>query len=84
MKRSEVGNILGYLSKIKPQERVQYIDRSGRYNRTTNRMSADRLHLWLSCMSKIPIAQLIQFGGFAESMTYRFATCEMATLIGEL
>lgn len=84
LERSEVGNILGYISKITPQERVQYMDRSGRYNRTTNRMSADRLPLWLSCMSKIPITQLIQFGGFAESMTYRFATCEMATLIGEL
>jgi hypothetical protein len=82
--RSEVGNVLGYLSKMKPQERVQYEDRNGRCNRTTNRMSADYLPLWLSCMSQTPVTQLIQFGGFAGSMTHRFATCEMATMIGEL
>jgi hypothetical protein len=81
---SELGNLLGYLTKMKPQDRVEYIGSNGRTNRTTNRMPAAEADRWLHCMSTMPIAQTIQFGGFTDPMTTQFTHLEMATIIGDL
>lgn len=80
----EIGNVLGYLSKIKAQDRVEFVRSDGRRDRTSNRMPTEQKLLWLRCMAAMPIAQLIQFGGFAEPITPRFIHREMATLLGEL
>ncbi|MGO8397927.1 hypothetical protein ACC783_06110 [Rhizobium ruizarguesonis] len=80
----ELGNLLGYLTKIKAQDRVQYIGSNGRPNRSSNRMPAAEFAEWLRCMATMPIAQTIQFGGFAEPITSRFLHLEMATMIGEM
>ncbi len=80
----EVGNILGYLTKMKAQDRVQYPLSDGRRSRNPNRMPADEEAHWLRCMASVPITHLIQFGGFAEPITSRFMRLEMATMIGAL
>lgn len=81
---SDLGKILGYVGKMKAQDRVEYIDKNGRRNRSPNRMSPEHEILWLKCMAATPITTLVQFGGFAETMTSQFSNREMATLIGEL
>ena len=81
---SQIGNILGYLTKMKAQDRVEFVRSDGRRDRTSNRMTLEQETLWLRCMAATPIAQVIQFGGFAESMTSRFIHCEMATMIGDM
>ncbi len=81
---ADLGKVLGYVGKVKAQDRVEYIDRNGRRNRGPNRMSPEHETLWLKCMAATPITTLVQFGGFAETMTSLFSTREMATLIGEL
>lgn len=82
--RSELGNLLGYLTKIKAQDRVQYIGSNDRPNRSSNRMPAAAFTEWLRCMATMPIGQTIQFGGFAEPITSRFLHLEMATITGEM
>ncbi|WP_172601138.1 hypothetical protein [Rhizobium leguminosarum] len=82
--KSELGNLLGYLTKMKAQDRVQYLGSNGRPNRTSNRMPAAQFAEWLRCMTTIPITQAIQFGGFAEPITSRFVHAEMATIIGDM
>ncbi|WP_165417423.1 hypothetical protein [Rhizobium ruizarguesonis] len=82
--RSELGNLLGYITKIKAQDRVQYMGSNGRPNRGSNRMPAAHCTEWLRCMASMPIAQTIQFGGFAEPITSRFIHAEMATIAGEM
>ncbi|WP_165448662.1 hypothetical protein [Rhizobium leguminosarum] len=82
--KSEIGNLLGYLTKMKAQDRVQYIGSNGRPNRSSNRMPAAEFAEWLRCMATMPIARTIQFGGFAEPITSRFLHLEMATIIGEM
>lgn len=84
VEKSNMGTVLGYLSKIKAEERVEYELEDDKRNRVRNRMSADNFPLWLDCMSQIPITELVQFGGFNERLAYHFAHYEMATLIGEL
>lgn len=84
VRKSRMGKILGYLSKIKAQERVEFIGKDDKRYRSTNRMSADKFPLWLGCMSQIPITKLVEFGGFRERVALHFAQLEMATLIGEL
>ncbi|TNM66215.1 hypothetical protein [Aliirhizobium smilacinae] len=79
----QLGYLLGYLTKMKPQDRVQYISK-GRKNRNTNRMPPAEADHWLRCMATMPIAQTIQFGGFAKPVTSRFSHLEMATIIGDL
>jgi hypothetical protein len=84
VKHSQLGNLLGYISKMKAQDRVEYRRDDGRHGRTTNRMPPDHELGWLRCMASVSIAHLIQFGGFAVPITSRFTHCEMATLVGEL
>lgn len=84
VRKSRMGRILGYLSKIKAQERVEYEGEDGKRNRSTNRMSDDKFPLWLGCMAQIPITKLVQFGGFQGRIPHHFAHLEMAALIGEL
>jgi hypothetical protein len=81
---NQVGNLLGYLSKMKPQDRVEYIGSNGRPNRATNRMRRAEADQWLRCMATMPITWMIQFGGFANAMHSHFSHLEMATIIGEL
>ncbi|MBD8685996.1 MULTISPECIES: hypothetical protein [unclassified Rhizobium] len=80
----ELGNLLGYLAKMKAQDRVQYIESNGRRNRTPNRMSTAEANLWLRCMASIPITHAVQFGGFEIPLTSRFIKAQMATIIGTL
>lgn len=81
---SELGEVLGYLTKMKAQDRVQYVRSNGKLNRSSNRMPAAEKDHWLRCMATMPIVQTIQFGGFAEPMTNQFIHFEMATIIGDL
>lgn len=84
VRAGQVGNLLGYLTKIKAQDRVEYIGKNGRANRAPNRMPVADADQWLRCMATMPIAQTVQFGGFAEPMATRFTHLEMATIIGDL
>ncbi len=81
---SEIGNILGYLTKMKAQDRVEFVRSDGRRDRAPNRMPLEQEILWLRCMAAMPITQVIQFGGFTESITSRFTHRQMATMIGEM
>ena len=81
---SQLGNVLGYLTKVKPQDRVEFIRSDGRADRRSNRMQRKSEVRWLRHLAEIPMTQLVQFGGFADSLTSRFTHREMATLIGAL
>lgn len=82
--KSQLGNVLGYLTKMKAQDRVQYARSNGKLNRSSNRMpAADKDH-WVRCMATMPIRRTIQFGGFRNSMSDQFAHLEMASIIGDL
>lgn len=80
----ELGNLLGYLAKMKPQDRVQYIEANGRRNRNQNRMPTAQAKMWLRCMASIPVTHAVQFGGFESSLTSRFIKAEMASIIRTL
>lgn len=80
----EVANVLSYATKIKAEDRVEFVLSDGRHHRKHNRMSAEHFPAWLRCMAVTPIAHLIQFGGFAEPITSRFLRREMATMIGAI
>jgi hypothetical protein len=80
----ETANVLSYITKIKAEDRVEFIRSDGRHHRNDNRMSAENFPAWLSCMAATPITHLIQFGGFAEPITSRFSRREMATMVGAI
>ncbi len=79
----ELGNVLAYITKNKAQDRVEFTCSDGRISRQSNRMPMPQAADWVRCMATMPITKMIQFGGFAESITERFARLEMATLIGK-
>ncbi|KQQ38293.1 hypothetical protein ASG19_04350 [Rhizobium sp. Leaf306] len=81
---SQLGNVLGYLTKVKPQDRVEFRRSDGRLDRKSNRMPPQAEAQWLRCLALVPMTQLVQFGGFADSLSTRFSHREMATLIGAL
>ncbi|MBX4918354.1 hypothetical protein HJA76_01235 [Rhizobium bangladeshense] len=81
---SQLQNILSYLTKMKAQDRVEYLRSNGKTNRISNRMAPAEEVEWLRCMATVPITHMIQFGGFAEPITSRFAHREMATMLGEM
>lgn len=81
---SEVGNLLGYITKMRAEDRVQYLDNHGRTQRGTNRMPPAEMDHWLRCMATMAIPQAIQFGGFAIPISSQFQHAKMATIIGEL
>ena len=80
----ELGNLLGYLTKIKAQDRVEYSLPDERTSRTPNDMRGVPATQWLRCMATMRITKLIQFGGFNEPLTSHFTHLEMASIIGEL
>lgn len=80
----ETANVLSYITKIKAEDRVEFIRSDGRHHRNDNRMSAEYFPAWLSCMAATPITHLIQFGGFAEPITSRFLRREMATMVKDI
>lgn len=84
IQNSELGNLLGYLTKMKAQDRVEYLGSNGRTNRASNRMRTVEANLWLRCMATLPITHAIQFGGFATSVTALFINAEMATIVRAL
>jgi hypothetical protein len=81
--KSELHNLVSYLTKMRAQDRVQFTGSDGRsYRKSYDMRAANEAH-WVRCMATIPITHAVQFGGFVEPFTSRFTHLEMATMLGE-
>lgn len=81
---SQLQNTLSYITKMKAENRVEFVGSDGRSRRRSNDMRASDKLNWLRCMATMPVTHAIQFGGFAEPLTSRFTHLEMATMLGEI
>lgn len=84
IKPGELGRVLSYVSKMKPELRSAYIRKNGRLGRRRNHLPIELLPHWLSAMADRPITELVVHFGQGPDIARRFRTAEMSYILGEL
>lgn len=84
IKPGELGRVLSYISKMKPELRSAYIGKSGRKRRNRNHLPKELLPNWLSVMAERPITEMVVHFGQGPDTARRFRTAEMSFILGEL
>jgi hypothetical protein len=84
IKPGDLGRVLSYISKMKPELRSAYMTKKGRKRRRRNHLPKELLPDWLSVMAERPITELVVHFGQGPNIARRFRTAEMSFILGEL
>lgn len=84
IKPGDLGRVLSYISKMKPELRSAYMTNQGRKRRRRNHLPKNLLPNWLSLMAERPITELLVHFGQGPNIARRFRTAEMSFILGEM
>lgn len=80
----ELGSVLCYITKVKPELRSAYRRENGRVGRRRNHLPKQLLPDWLAVMAARPASEMIVHIGLGPSIARQFRTAEMSFILGEL
>ncbi len=84
IKPGDLGRVLSYISKMKPELRSAYMTDEGLKRRRRNHLPKELLPDWLSVMADRPITELVVHFGQGPDIARRFRTADMSFILGEL
>lgn len=80
----ELGSVLCYITKVKPELRSAYRRDNGGIGRRRNHLPKKLLPEWLAVMAARPVTEMVVHIGLGPNVARQFRTAEMSFILGEL